>query len=146
MSCSCILMGLVTGMLYVLVIFGRNHLYYSGEEKYYKNGVGFLIHKDIKDFVTKFKPISSRICTSRLRAKPLNISIIQISAPTSDYTDEQIEMFYSWLQDVIDKDMLIIQRDWDVKIGTDSLTNCKYCGPSCNNSMIGYQIIGIYMI
>ena len=23
-----------------------NHLYYSGEEKYHKNGVGFLIHKD----------------------------------------------------------------------------------------------------
>ena len=41
-----------------------NHLYYSGEEKYHKNGVGFLIHKDIKDFVTELKPISNNICTS----------------------------------------------------------------------------------
>ena len=80
-----------------------NHLYYSGEEKYHKNGVGFLIHKDIKDFVAEFKPISSRICTLRLKAKPLNISIIQIYAPTSDYTDEQIEIFYYSLQDIIDK-------------------------------------------
>ena len=74
-----------------------NHLYCSGEEKYHKNGVGFLIHKDIKDLVTEFKPISGRICTFRLRAKPLNISIIQIYAPTSDYSDKQLEILYSCL-------------------------------------------------
>ena len=98
-----------------------------------------MIHKDIKDFVTEFKRISSRICTSRSRAKPLNIYIIQIYAPTSDTTVEQIEIFYSVLQDIIDKthtkDMLIIQGDWNANSGTDSLTNWnKYCGPSCNNS------------
>ena len=98
-----------------------------------------MIHKDIKYFVTEFKPISSSICTSRLRSKPLNISIIQIYAPTSDYTDEQLEIFYACLQDVIDKkhkkDMLIIQGDWNTNIGTNSLTIWnKYCGSSCNNS------------
>ena len=76
-----------------------NYLYYSGEEKYHINGVEFLFHKDIKYFITEFKPISSRICTSRLRAKSLIISIIQIHAPTSDYTDKQLEIFYSSLQE-----------------------------------------------
>ena len=116
-----------------------NYLYYSGEEKYHINGVEFLFHKDIKYFITEFKPISSRICTSRLRAKSLIISIIQIHAPTSDYTDEQIEIFYSCLQDLVDKthtkDILIIQVDGNAKIGNDSLTNWnKYCRPSYNNS------------
>ena len=61
-----------------------------------------MIHKSIKETIIEFSPISSRICTIRTTAKPLNIFIIQIYSLTSDYTDEQMENFYSQLQSTID--------------------------------------------
>ena len=57
--------------------------FYSGETKYHRNGVGFMIHEDIKDTVMECTPISSRMCTIRIKTKPLNITIVQIYVPTS---------------------------------------------------------------
>ena len=59
--------------------------YYSGEDDRHANGVGFLVHKSIQSAVLGCQHISSRIITIRLRAKPLNITIIQVYAPTTDY-------------------------------------------------------------
>ena len=91
----------------------------SGEDDRHANGGGFLVHKSISA-VLGWQPISSRIITIRLRAKPLNITIIQVYAPTTDYDDEQIEQFYNQIQTVIDKvkkkDTLIIQEDWNAKL------------------------------
>ena len=47
--------------------------------------------------------ISDRIATIRLREIPFNISIIQVYAPTTDYSDEEIEVFYNNLQNIITK-------------------------------------------
>ena len=69
-------------------------LYFSGEGDCHANGVGFLVNKTIKNAVMGCHPISSRLLTIRLRAKPFNITIVQVYAPTSDYDDEQIEEFY----------------------------------------------------
>ena len=56
--------------------------YYSGEDDRHANWVGFLFHKGIQSAVLSCQPISSWIITIRLRAKPLNITIIQVYAPT----------------------------------------------------------------
>ena len=45
-----------------------------------------------------FTPINERITIIRLHATPFNISIIQVYAPTTDHTDEEIEIFYNELQ------------------------------------------------
>ena len=67
--------------------------------------------------------VSCRIITIRIRASPFNITIIQAYAPTSDYDDTDIEAFYEQLQQVIDetprKYILIVQRDWNAKVGED---------------------------
>ena len=85
------------------------------------------------------QPISIRIITIRLRAKPLNIKIIQVYAPTTDYDDEQIEQFYNQIQTVVDKvnkkDTLIIQGGWNAKVGVDAVEDLvDYCGPSSNDT------------
>ena len=112
--------------------------YYSGEDDRHANGVGFLVHKSIQSAVLGCQPISSRIITIRLKAKPLNITIIQVYAPTTDYDDEQIEQFYNQIQTVIDKvnkkDTLIIQGDWNAKVGVDAVEDwADYFGPSSND-------------
>ena len=73
------------------------------------------------------RPVSSRLITIRLKASPFNITIIQAYAPTTDYDDDDIEDIYDQLQEVIDqapkKDILVVQGDWNAKIGEDASKN-----------------------
>ena len=59
-------------------------VFFSGKEDKHEHGVGFLIHKDIVNTVMGCRPVSSRLIAIRLRAVPLNITIVQAYAPTSD--------------------------------------------------------------
>ena len=56
-------------------------------------------------------------------AKPFNISVIQVYAPSSSHTDEEIEEFYQDLEKTIKeipkKDIVVTQGDWNAKIDTD---------------------------
>ena len=67
--------------------------------------------------------ISSRSISIQFAATPMNITIIQVYAPTTDYSDEDIEEFYELIEDTISKtpkkDFLEILGDWNVKAGTD---------------------------
>ena len=75
------------------------------------------------------RPVStSWLITIRLRAVPFNITIVQAYAPTSDYDDNKIEEFYDQLQNVfyqIPKDNLVVQGDWNAKVGKDACGNWK---------------------
>ena len=110
---------------------------YSGDNDRHVNGVGILVNKTIKHSIIGCCPINSRLMTIRLKAAPFNITVIQVYAPTSDHEDDEIEEFYNQLQNTIDKvnkkDILIIQGDWNAKVGGDALKDwSRFCGPSCN--------------
>ena len=112
-------------------------VYYSGKADKHEYGVGFLVHKNIVKTVMGCRPISSRLITIRLQAKPFNITIIQVYAPTSNHDDHEVENFYLQLQDVINQapksDILVVQGDWNAKVGEDSQTDWQgTCGPYCN--------------
>ena len=82
-------------------------------------------------------PVSSRLITICLRAVPLNITIVQVYAPTLDYDDYETE-FCDQLQNVIDqtpkKDILVVQGDSRAKVGKDACGNWRgICGPFCND-------------
>ena len=75
--------------------------------------------------------------TVRLRASPCNITIIQVYALTSSYDDSEVDKFYRELQSLVDQtpkqDILVVQGDWDAKVGEDAQEDWgKVCGPSCN--------------
>ena len=113
-------------------------VFFCGKEDKHENGVGFLVHKDIVNTVMKCCPVSSRLITIRLRAVPFNITIVQAYASTSDYDDNKIEEFYDQLQNVIyqtaKKDILVVQGDWNAKVGRDGCENWQgICGPFCND-------------
>ena len=54
--------------------------------------------------------------------KPLNITIIQVCAPTSNAEEAEVEQFYEDLQDLVEltrkKDVLFIIGDWNAKVGS----------------------------
>ena len=84
------------------------------------------------------RSVSSRLISICLRAVPFNITTVQVYAPTSDYDDNEIEEFCDQLQNVIDqtskKDILVVQGDWNAKVGRDACGNWQgICGPICND-------------
>lgn len=85
------------------------------------HGVGFLINKTVKGSVFEYRPISSRLISIRLKAYPFNITIIEVYASTHDHDDEEVEEFYTQLQNIINM------------VSKEALKNWKdHCRPSCN--------------
>jgi len=66
---------------------------WSGEEKNHKSGVGFLLSYRAKGALLGYIPVNSRIIAARFSGAPLNITVIQVYAPTSDSSKEDIKTF-----------------------------------------------------
>ena len=99
-------------------------IWFSGDNTKHQHGVAFIVNKEKVNSVIGCTLISSRIITIRISAKPKNMTIIQVYAPTQDYDDDIVEEFYEELEDTIKKvpkkDLLVIQGDWNAKIGPDA--------------------------
>ena len=58
----------------------------------------------------------------RFQGKPVNITVIQVYAPTSNTEEAEVEWFYENLQDLLEltpkKDVLFIIRDLNAKVGS----------------------------
>ena len=113
-------------------------VFLGGKENKHDHGVGFLVHKDIVNAVMVCRPVFSRLTTIRLRAVPFSITLVQVSAPTSDRDDNEIEEFYDQLQNGIyrtpKKDILVVQRDRNANVGKDACGNWQgVCGPFSND-------------
>ena len=61
----------------------------------------------------------------RFQDKPLNITVIQVYAPTTNAKKAEVEPFYEDLQDLLEltpkKDVLFIIRDWNAKVGSQEI-------------------------
>ena len=57
------------------------------------------------------------------QGKPLNITVIQVYAPTSNAEEAEVERLYEDLQDLLEltpkKDVLSIIRDWNAKVRSE---------------------------
>ena len=76
--------------------------------------------------VLGYNSVSGRIITITLHGKPVNITLVQIYAPTLDAEDDEIDEFYNILQQVTDSisnsDVKIIMGDWNAKVGSNKLS------------------------
>ena len=56
------------------------------------------------------------------QAKPFNITVIQVYAPTSNAEEAEFEHFYEDLQDLLEltpkEDVFFIIGDWNAKVGS----------------------------
>ena len=56
------------------------------------------------------------------QGKPLNMTVIQVYAPTSNAEEAEVEQCYEDLQDLLEltpkKDVLFIIGDWNAKVGS----------------------------
>ena len=60
-----------------------------------------------------------------LQGKPVNITVIQVYAPTSNAEEAEVEWFYEALQDLLEQtpqeDVLFIIGDWNAKVGSQEI-------------------------
>ena len=95
-------------------------LIYSCHKKDHKHGVGLLLSKVVSKSVLGYCALSDRILLVRIHGKPFNLSIIQVYAPTSVSSEEEIEDFYNNLEDTHKKcgkqDIVIVMGDLNAKV------------------------------
>lgn len=96
---------------------------YSGGSKH-QHGVGFIMKSPIEKSILGYWPVSNRNIMLKLKAKPFDITIIQMHVPTSSHSDDEIEEHYEeinkMLKEVKSTDILIITGDFNAKIGKGS--------------------------
>ena len=73
--------------------------YYSGGEKH-ESGVGVLIRKEIEADVSGCWQLSDRVMLLKINARPVNLNIIQVYAPTSGCSEDMIDRFYEQVESV----------------------------------------------
>ena len=104
-------------------IINENHtLIYSGGKEHRK-GVGILMKNYIARSMLGFWAISERVILLKLQAKPFNINIIQVYAPTSDCEDEEVEKLYQEINNGIQQtksgEVLCVMGDFNAKVGKE---------------------------
>ncbi|XP_065063517.1 craniofacial development protein 2-like [Rhopilema esculentum] len=112
---------------------------YSGKEAGYSHGTALILAKEAANALIGYSPIPDRILKVCIRAKPYNLSIVQCYAPTGAASDEDLEEFYSQLQETLDaipsRDIKIVMGDMNAKVGTANTATSTYgtCGLGIRN-------------
>ena len=76
----------------------------------------------VQNAVLGCNPQNDRMISVHFQGKPLNITVLQVYAPTSNAEEAEVEWFYEDLQDLLEiipqKDVLFIIGDWNAKVGS----------------------------
>ncbi|XP_062907732.1 craniofacial development protein 2-like [Mobula hypostoma] len=85
------------------------------------NGVGILMDENMAKSVLGQWAVSERVLLVRFRGQPFDLAIIQVYAPTTDGTNEDIEKFYEELEQAKNRcksqDIVIVMGDLNAKVG-----------------------------
>ena len=81
------------------VLYDDYTLLNTGYKKEHKHGVGLHLNKFVDKSVMGYHDISDKILLVMLLGKPFDLSIMQVYAPTTTSTDDEIEKLYSDLDD-----------------------------------------------
>lgn len=100
-------------------------------------GSGFLIHKKLKKDVMEFRGISERIATLVIEFHSKTYIIVQVHAPTTAHSDQEVDEFYEQVKETIDtmkekykgKSEIWIIGDFNAAVGTRRKEESKIMGP-----------------
>ena len=110
-----------------------HYIYYCGQESLRRNGVAIIVNKRVQNAALGCNLKNDRIISVHFQGKPLNITVIQIYALTSNAEEAEVECFYEDLQDLLElipqKYVLFIIEDWNAKVGSQEIPRLtgKFC-------------------
>ena len=71
-----------------------HYIYYCGQESLRRNEVSIIVNKRVQNAVLGCNLKKDRMISVHFQAKPFNITVIQVYAPTSNTGEAEIEWFY----------------------------------------------------
>ena len=99
-----------------------HYIYYCGQESLRRNGVAIIVNRRVQNAVLGCNLKNNRMISVRFQGKPLNITIIQVYAPTRNAEEAEVEWFNEDLQDLLEptpkKDVLFLTGGWNAKVGS----------------------------
>ena len=75
-----------------------HYIYYCGQESLRRNGVAIMVSKRVRNAVLGCNLKNDRMISVHFQGKPLNITVIQVYARTSNTEEAEVEQFYEDLQ------------------------------------------------
>ena len=78
---------------------GYHYIYYCGQKSHSRNGVALIINRRVQNAILGCSLKNNRIISVHFQGKPLNITVIQICAPTTNAKEAEAEWFYEDVQD-----------------------------------------------
>lgn len=103
-------------------------LYWHGNNREARNGVGFVLHKDI-EAITDVSYVSERIIKARVNMGNNSFSIIQVYAPQQGCDDAEKEEFLEDLEDQLREDKIMLIGDLNAQVGIDRSGYEEVMGP-----------------
>lgn len=88
-----------------------------------RGGTGFLVNNYLKNSVLSFKTYTHRVSKLTIKVSESSserLRLLQVYAPTSAASDEELEDFYDYLMEALEEDpckFTIIMGDWNAKVG-----------------------------
>ena len=79
-----------------------HYIYYCEQESLRRKGVANIVNRRVRNAVLGFNLKNDRMISVRFQGKPFNITVIQVSAPTSNAEEAEVERFYEDLQDLLE--------------------------------------------
>ena len=71
-----------------------HYIYYYRQESLRRNGVAIKVNKRVQNAVLGCNLKNDRMISVHFQAKPFNITVIQVYAPTSNAEKAKVEWFY----------------------------------------------------
>jgi len=106
---------------------------YSGRLTQGMSGVALWIHRKLAGALVGYEPNSDRVLVVRLKAKPRNLTLMQVYGPTTAATDEEMGRFYQDLSQAV-KQVLLVMGNFNTKVGRRE--------PSAMSSAVGLYGLG----
>ena len=93
---------------------------YAGRDCH-SRGVGLVLSKEVARALIGYWAISDRILVAKIQGRPFNICIIQLYAPTTECSEQDVEVFYEQLHQAKkqckSQEILIVMGDLNTKVG-----------------------------
>ena len=67
-----------------------HYIYYCGQESLRRNGVAIIVNKGVRNAVLGCNLKNDRMISVHLQGKPLNVTVIQVYAPTSNAEEAEV--------------------------------------------------------
>ena len=71
-----------------------HYIYYCGQESLRRNGVAIIVNKRVRNAVLGCSLKNDRMNSVHFQGKPVNITVIQVHAPTSNAEEAKAEWFF----------------------------------------------------